>query len=133
MNECNKKVAPPGQGINDFAHGSTYSKARMRYLLAVWVVRRHRPYTIIQDDELLAIFRMLYSRVEVPHPTTLSKDVKEMFVIAQKNVAKELQVSYRISYQANLFYLHWSHSARTTQADCISAWMDGHLRMSCPF
>lgn len=92
--ECEKKVAPVGKGINDFAHGSTYSKARMRYLCALWVVRRHRPYAIVDDPELLEIFRMLYSRVEVPHSTTLSRDVKEIFSIAQKNVARELQVSH---------------------------------------
>ncbi len=66
----------------------------MRYLCALWVTRCHRPYAIVADDELLAIFRMLYAQVEVPHPTTLSRDVKEIFLIAQKNVAHMLQVSY---------------------------------------
>ena len=91
-NGCNSKVAPPGQGINDFAHGSTYSPARMRYLAALWVSRSGRPYIAIQDPDLLAILRMLYSRVEIPHPTTLSRDVREIFEMTQQNIAKELQV-----------------------------------------
>ncbi|KAI0804478.1 hypothetical protein BC629DRAFT_1283162 [Irpex lacteus] len=91
LNHCAGKAAPPGQGINDFAHGSTYSKARMRYLCAVWVARHHRPFTIVQDDELVDIFRMLYSRVEVPHPTTLSRDVREIYEMTRDEIAKDLQ------------------------------------------
>lgn len=89
---CNAKVAPAGQGIKDYAHGSTYSKAKFRYLCTLWVARNHRPYTIVQDEELLDIFRMLYSRVEVPHPTTLSRDVREVFEMTRLEIAKRLQV-----------------------------------------
>ena len=86
-------AAPPeGQRIEDFAHGSTYTKHRMRYLLALWCARRHRPYLIIQDPELLAIFRMLYSKVQVPHPTTLSKDVQEVYEISRRNLISLLKV-----------------------------------------
>lgn len=92
LNQCKAKVAPAGQGINDFAHGSTYSKAKFRLLCSLWVARHHRPYTIIQDEELLAIFRMLYGRVEVPHPTTLSRDVREVYVMTQLTIARKLQV-----------------------------------------
>ena len=93
--------------IETFAHGSTYSKARMRYLLGMWVSRRSRPYIIVQDPELLEIFKMLYAKVEVPHPTTLSRDVKEMFIISRKYIFSLLQVSrvlvtFEIPYQLTI-------------------------------
>jgi hypothetical protein len=64
----------------------------MRYLIAMWCARRHRPFNIVEDDELNEIFHMLYARVEVPHPTTVSRDVKEIFYICKKNVVEFLQV-----------------------------------------
>ncbi|KAK7696329.1 hypothetical protein QCA50_000983 [Cerrena zonata] len=89
---CEGKIAPAGQAINDYAHGSTYSKASFRYLLALWVSRHHCPFVIVQDEELLRIFRMLYSRVEVPHPTTVSRNVKYIFSRARLELGKILQV-----------------------------------------
>ena len=65
----------------------------MRYLCAIWVAECKRSYRIVQDPPLLEIFRMLYSRVEVPHPTTISRDVREIFGMARANIAKQLQVS----------------------------------------
>ena len=91
-NGCNSKVAPAGQGVNNFAHGSTYSPGCMRYLAALWVSQSGHPYVAIQNPDLLAIFCMLYGHVEVPQPTTLFRDVREIFEMTQQNVAKELQV-----------------------------------------
>ena len=90
---CDVKVAPPGKGVNDFAHGSTYTAARLRLLCTLWIAESKRPFLIVRDERLLEIFRMLYSRVEIPHPTTLSRDVREMFAMTRANIAKDLQVS----------------------------------------
>lgn len=94
VKQCEKKdqQVPEGQRINDFAHGSTYTKARFRYIFAKWIARRNRPFTIAQDPELLELFRMLYAKVEVPHPSTISSDVREIFRMARKQLAKVLQV-----------------------------------------
>jgi hypothetical protein len=77
-----------------FTNGTTYSPARFRFLLAMWCARRHRPFKIVHDDELVEIFQMLYDRVDVPHPTTVSRDVKEIFYICKENVGNVLQVLY---------------------------------------
>ncbi len=63
----------------------------MRYLLAVWISRRHRPFLIVEDEELIAIFKMLYSKVEIPSASTISRDVREVFALSRKHVAKILQ------------------------------------------
>lgn len=81
------------QQITAFSSGTTYSVARFRYLLAMWCARCYRPFNIVKDDELVEIFTMLYARIDVPHPITVSCDVKEIFRISKENVAKVLQVS----------------------------------------
>lgn len=93
VKRCEGKDASPQTKINDFAHGSTYDKGTFRYLLVSWVARRHRPFAIIEDEELQKLFRMLYSRVEIPSASTLSRDVKETFVLAKRHVSEVLKVS----------------------------------------
>ena len=88
---CAGAVVPDHKSINMFAHGSTYTKPRFRYLLAKWIFRNHRPFAIIQDKELLQILRMLYAKVEVPSPNTVSRDVREIFALTRKQVGNILQ------------------------------------------
>lgn len=47
----------------------------MRYYLALWCARHHRPFLIVEDGELCAILRMLYGRVEIPSRVTVSRDI----------------------------------------------------------
>jgi hypothetical protein len=77
-----------------FANGSTYSTTRFWYLLAMWCAHCHRPFNIVKDDELNEIFHMLYAQAEVPHPVTMSHDVKGIFDICKKNVVQVLQVCF---------------------------------------
>ena len=89
---CDPADILESQKIKAFANGVTYSAARFRYLLAMWCARRHRPFNIVTDEELVDIFKMLYARVDIPHPTTVSRDVKEIFELCKKNVIDTLQV-----------------------------------------
>jgi hypothetical protein len=91
---CDPADTPEARQIVAFASGATYSPARFRYLLAMWCARRHRPFNIVKDQELIDIFTMLYIRVDVPHPTTVSRDVREIFQLCKKNVIDTLQVRY---------------------------------------
>lgn len=67
--------------------------------LALWIVRRHRPFSIVADPELIEILTDLNNKVIVPSPTTLSRDVREFFVISRLKVGSILQVR---------FSLYWS-------------------------
>ncbi len=49
-----------------------------------WVIHHHRPYGIIEDDELLEIFRMLNSKAEIPSARTLSCNIQEVFPTRQE-------------------------------------------------
>jgi hypothetical protein len=94
VDRCCGKIAPDGQRINDFAHGSTYNKADFRYQTMLWVTQYHRPFVIVEDPPLQRMFKMLYAKVEIPSASTVSRDVKQAFLIAQKHVGKILQVSH---------------------------------------
>jgi hypothetical protein len=59
--------------------------------LSLWVSRRHRPFAIVEDEELMDIFKDLNSKVEVPSRFTVSRDVKEIFEISRKQVATMLK------------------------------------------
>ena len=79
--------------ISSFAHGSTYSYPKFHMKLALWVTRHHRPFAIVEDNELMDIFMDLNNKVEVPSRVTVSRDVKEIFQISRVKVAEILQVS----------------------------------------
>jgi len=66
--------------------------------LALWVAHRHRPFAIVEDEELVDIFRDLNNKVEVPSRWTVSHDVQEIFRISQVNLASILQVSSPLNY-----------------------------------
>jgi hypothetical protein len=60
--------------------------------IALWVARRHRPFTIVEDSELVEIFRDLNNKAVVPSRHTVSRDVDEIFEMSRKQVANLLKV-----------------------------------------
>ena len=92
IKRCSGKLAPAAQHISKFAHRSTYNKAKFRYLITLWVSQCHHPFSIVSNPLLQQILRMLYTKVNVPSPSTVSRDVKEAFEIAKKHVGAVLQV-----------------------------------------
>lgn len=47
---------------------------------------------IVQDEELQDLFRMLYSKVEIPSATTLTRDVKLLYRMSREALKGWLQV-----------------------------------------
>jgi len=66
--------------------------------LALWVARRHRPFAIVEDKELVELFKELNNKVEIPSRKTVSRDVTEIFEISRKKVAGMLKVCARVPY-----------------------------------
>ena len=89
------QCAPPASGesraITAYAHGSAYNTATHRMKLALWVARRHRPFAIVEDPELLDIFHDLNDKCATPSASTVSRDVKEIFQVTRLKVAQLLQ------------------------------------------
>jgi hypothetical protein len=101
VKSCEGQVVDPSKSIANYAQGSTYNKAELRYLVSRWVFECHRPFAIIDDAPLQSILKMLYAKVETPSQTTLSRDVKEIHGISKVHVGRYLQV--RLSY--DFFFL----------------------------
>ncbi|GLB40085.1 putative protein dimerization activity [Lyophyllum shimeji] len=75
-----------------YVHGSSYTPEKLCMKLALWVSRRSRPFTIIADPELLDIFKDLNANVVVPSPQTVSRDVKEIYMLSREQVIEVLKV-----------------------------------------
>ena len=92
VKSCEGQVVDASKSIANYAHGLTYSKAELRYLVSLWVFKCHRPFAIMDDEPLQQILWMLYAKVETPLATTISRDVKEIHSIVKVKVGKVLQV-----------------------------------------
>jgi phenylalanine-4-hydroxylase len=79
--------------MKDFAHGSTYNPAKLRYMIAVWCARRTRPYHLVNDPEFVEILQMFNAQVAIPSRMTVSRDVKRVFELTKKSVQELLAVS----------------------------------------
>ena len=126
---CTGKKAPDDQTIEKFAQGSTYTPGTFRFLVTRWVTECHRPFKIVEDPPLQEMLRMLYSRVEIPSDTTVSRDVREVYKISQSQVAKILQVGI-LSVCLRGCYLHLCR--HTLEVFTLDSMGGPHL-MSSPF
>jgi hypothetical protein len=64
-----------------FANGSTYTREKARSLLAIWVTRCRRPFSIVEDEEFVTFARMLNGRVELPSRASITRDIKSLHVL----------------------------------------------------
>ena len=91
---CEPQDTQEAEMITAFAAGVTYSPARLRFLLAMWVARRHRPFTVVEDPEFQQIVRMLYAKAQLPSHVTLLCDVQAIFAECKGKLIDYLQVSF---------------------------------------
>ena len=78
--------------LTSFAAGSTYSKAKFRFKIAVWIARCHRPFNLVEDPEFREILAMLYGRVEVPSRKSVARDVLALVNHAKQELIARLEV-----------------------------------------
>lgn len=91
---CEPPETPESETLAAYASGATYSKAKYRYLLALWCARRHRPFSIVEDPEFRRIVRMLYARVETPSRISVSRDIQHLLEHARTQLVVRLGVCY---------------------------------------
>jgi len=94
--------------------------------LALWVARHHHPYAIVSDPELIDILTDLNIKVTVPSPSTVSRDVREIYAMSRKSVVAILQVWFH--YKSLLIDMTW-HPCSHIQARSTSVLMDGPHQM----
>ncbi|THU91987.1 hypothetical protein K435DRAFT_673028, partial [Dendrothele bispora CBS 962.96] len=88
---CEGKVAPPEQAITSFMAGGHYNKGLFRLWIDLWIARRQRPYTIVEDPELVQAFKVLNPNVVTVSDDTVSTDIKEIHAVSITHVASVLQ------------------------------------------
>ncbi|KAI1796514.1 hypothetical protein LXA43DRAFT_879908, partial [Ganoderma leucocontextum] len=89
---CNPDETAEVEMITAYAGGAQYSPAHLRFLLTMWVARRHRAFQIVKDPEFREILRMLYGKVQVPSCVTVSRDVQDIYNMSKDNVIKMFKV-----------------------------------------
>ena len=92
---CEPPDTPESETLAAYASGgpgATYSKAKFRYLLALWCARRHRPFSIVEDPEFRRIVCMLYTRAETPSRISVSRDIQHLLAHARTQLIVQLAV-----------------------------------------
>jgi Na+-transporting NADH:ubiquinone oxidoreductase subunit NqrA len=95
--------------------------------IALWVARRHRPFSIVEDPELLDIFTDLNNKVVTPSRYTVSRDVKEIFQLSRKQVSELLKV---IALRWTIDLANAESPSRDILESCICVQTDGRLPTS---
>ncbi|KAI1784601.1 hypothetical protein LXA43DRAFT_873262, partial [Ganoderma leucocontextum] len=97
INLCLPTPTTETQMITEYAQGVNYSYSHVRFLLAMWIACRPRPFMIVKDPEFKELLRMLYGCVEIPSRVTVSYDMKAIFDDSRGRVMQKLQVCLSIS------------------------------------
>ena len=90
---CEPPDTPETQTLTAFAAGASYSKAKLRFLLALWCACRHRPFSIVEDPEFRKVIRMLYARAEVPSRIAVSRDIQHLLDHSRAQLIARFAVS----------------------------------------
>ena len=92
---CNRAVQKRVEGASQGSQiaGSTYTPERLRALIDIWLASSLRPFAIVDDAGFQEILRMFDPHILIPSQPTISRDVREMYVIARENLASFLEVS----------------------------------------
>lgn len=84
---------PPGQGsVSDFAHGSTYSKGKFRYLLVCEMACSKRPFALVKDWPLVKTWQMMNAQIKVPSDDSVSRDVQRVYQWARPRIKELIKV-----------------------------------------
>ena len=97
IRNCVPEDTPQTQMISAYAHGVTYSFARLRYFIAMWCARRHRPFSIVEDEEFKEMMAMLYPKVRLPSRYMVSRDIGMITTLAKDELIHKLKVCKKIS------------------------------------
>jgi hypothetical protein len=91
---CEGQRPSEQKSIQPFAHGSTYSKEKLRVFCALWAATAYRPFAIVKDDLFRDIIDMFNPAAvkDIPSEMTVARDVREFFDIGKENVKTLLTV-----------------------------------------
>ncbi|CAE6371524.1 unnamed protein product [Rhizoctonia solani] len=68
-----------------------FSLARLRTLIALWCTRNHRPFELFRDDLFAAIVHELRPGTTIPDPSTISRDVRSIYINNKESICRYFQ------------------------------------------
>jgi len=80
-----------GKGKVNYSHGQ-HTKTEARAEIVRWVAESKRPFEIVADRGFQSLMKTGRPEYYIPSPTTVSRDVKKVFVNVRKRMAAMLQV-----------------------------------------
>ena len=92
--KCDPQVQPETNSIEHFASGCGYRREEFHVLILLWVIRRCRPFSIVEDTELQSLFSMLYKKVSIPSQRTISRHINIFHQLCKDKVISTLK-SYK--------------------------------------
>lgn len=127
VKSCEPASSTQTQALAAYASGSQYNEAKHRMKCALWIARRARPFSIVEDPELLDIFSDLNAGCVTPKRKTISRDIKEIWELSHKELATLLQVGH-LFFISLLYYLSSVLYSAFLESSILSL-MAGHLPM----
>jgi hypothetical protein len=91
VTDCSPEENSSTALMSGFAHGSTYSPQKLRFIIAMWCSARNRPFHLVQDPEFQELLRMFNVQVSIPSRITVSRDIHRIFDLTKEKVKTLLQ------------------------------------------
>lgn len=85
----------PKQGIVVLVVHEVLSDVNTRAEIVKWVAESLRPFEIVKDQGLQFLMKTGRPEYYLPSPSTISRDVRVMFVCTYERIAKMTKVSSR--------------------------------------
>jgi hypothetical protein len=80
-----------GKGKVTYSHRQ-HTRTEARAEIVCWVAKSKRPFQIVADRGFQSLMKTGRPEYYIPSPTTVSRDVKKVFVNVRQRMAKMLQV-----------------------------------------
>src|SRR5215813_12826870 len=84
-------IKMPSDVMEKFTGG--YSREGFRWKIVRWITSKNCPYSIVEDEELVEIFKTLNGKVEIPSAMTVSRDICDVHRLMHVKLVEVLKVS----------------------------------------
>jgi hypothetical protein len=100
-----------------------YSKAAHRAIIALRCAKSQRPANMVKDKFYEMEVQMLRPGTEIPHPSTISRDIKDLY----KDLAVDVRNYFLVSSRTNTCYEEdpWNDNITQARNDSIHLAVDG--------
>ncbi|SJL16081.1 uncharacterized protein ARMOST_19597 [Armillaria ostoyae] len=110
-----------------FVQGSMYTYGRLHMKQVEWAALCHHPYHMFEDRPYHDILRMMHADVKIPSADTVSRDVKDVYNIVKKRVAKLLQNAWG---RIHIAQDGWAAPQKLSLLGLVAVWViDGKLQV----